>query len=299
MGSFWNVAGFLLWWHDIEDLEYEAGCMCSWPSSSQQRDIYHQVESHRTSHQQPELQHHVSKCFIWFYCPTVGCGARCLHPHSDQASGACLQCGVQPWWEVFGQRVLWQVCPYLEYSEWKSRPQLPRHRRHIWGVLECSRRQSGRQCIWWLCLCFRSPKVNTKCRKQNHSNGPAVNVWDCSILPMMGSKLCELDLFESTWKSPIPGHRILPLPPPLICIQKFKTQTNTKSYTWLYHRIWFPPRMLSWGRMKPSATWCMVWFPSRTGSHDWTGKEEHKAVPKNREKVLKRKTKTKKRKMLW
>lgn len=53
--------------------------------------------------------------------------------------------------------------------------------------------------------------------------------------PMMGSKLCELDLFESTWKSPVPGHRIIS-PPPLISIQKFKTQTNTKSYAWLYHR---------------------------------------------------------------
>lgn len=51
--------------------------------------------------------------------------------------------------------------------------------------------------------------------------------------------------------------------------------------------------MFSWGRMKPSATWCMVWFPSRTGSNDWTGKEEHKAVPKNKEKVKKKRKKQK------
>lgn len=46
----------------------------------------------------------------------MGCRARCLHPHANQASGTCLQCSFQPWREIFGQRLLWQVRAYLEYS---------------------------------------------------------------------------------------------------------------------------------------------------------------------------------------
>ena len=43
------------------DLEYEAGHVCPRPSGAQQRDIHHQVESHRAGHQQPQLQHHVGE----------------------------------------------------------------------------------------------------------------------------------------------------------------------------------------------------------------------------------------------
>lgn len=94
-----------------------------------------------------------------------------------------------------------------------------------------------------------------------------MNVWDCSTLPMMGSKLCELDLFESTWKSPVPGHRIIS-PPPLISIQKFKTQIQSHTHGCITG-IWFLPRMLSWGRMKQAISYMVHgWFPSRTGSND-------------------------------
>ena len=43
------------------DLEYEAGHVCPRPSGAQQRDIHHQVESHRAGHQQPQLQHHAGE----------------------------------------------------------------------------------------------------------------------------------------------------------------------------------------------------------------------------------------------
>lgn len=47
------------------------------------------------------------QCLIWLDGATVGCRARCLYSHTDQAPGTRVQRGLQPRWQAPGQRLLW------------------------------------------------------------------------------------------------------------------------------------------------------------------------------------------------
>lgn len=47
------------------------------------------------------------QCLIWLDGATVGCRARCLYSHTDQAPGTRVQRGLQPRREASGQRLLW------------------------------------------------------------------------------------------------------------------------------------------------------------------------------------------------
>lgn len=60
------------------------------------------------------------KRVVWFNGASVGRRAWRLHPHADQTPGACLQCCIQPRWAAPGQRLLRQVCPYLEHAGTKG-----------------------------------------------------------------------------------------------------------------------------------------------------------------------------------
>ena len=63
----------------------------------------------------------------------------------------CLRTATMACWGRMRALPLTFVMRLLCFAEWKPGPQLPRHRRHLRGVLERPRGQSGRQCVRRLC----------------------------------------------------------------------------------------------------------------------------------------------------
>ncbi len=109
---------------------------------------------------------------------------------------------------VFLATILHPLTVFVFYLavDWRAHQHVPRNGRHFRGLLECARRQSGRQRIWWLCKSYWKCDLGALMRRDFkpclHFLGGGA--WSSTIEPTAGSRRQTLDKRAHTERSSIP-----------------------------------------------------------------------------------------------